>query len=327
LSLFNALTFNPDNIASNAGFAKALLNKLDFGLIILDLEYRVVLWNQFMVLHSQLKEDDIVGQTIFAHFPEIPEKWFKKKFNSAVLLKVNAFISWEQRTYLFRFSHNRPITGAAEYMAQNITFVPLKHNNSVSQVAIAIFDATDSYFLKNELQEANLELQRLSQTDGLTGLYNRSHLEYLLRAEFYKSQGNTNVASLIMLHVDHFKNINDAFGHLAGDAALRHLAKLLISCVQGSNFVGRYGGEEFVVALPNTHLDQALAHAEQIRILVSNTSFVHESNTIELKISLGVAMYNDQMNTYETWLNGADSALYVSKSSGRNKVTCYTQSV
>lgn len=302
-------------------YAQDLLQRLDLGMLVIDKEYNVQFWNRFMVLYSGISSDQICGKNIFEFFPEIPEKWFRKKIESVFLLKTNAFITWEQRQYLFKFRHSRPITGGTEYMAQNVTIFPIKQDKRVDQVAISIFDVTDVFIYRTQLEEVNLKLENLSQTDGLTGVYNRAHFEELLKNEYSRSQRHHQPLSLLMLDIDHFKRINDTKGHLAGDAVIRGLAQAVSSNIRGHDVIGRYGGEEFCVFLPSTGYDGAKGCAEKIRQIVENMIVPFDDDEIRITTSIGVSVLNENMYSYEKLLQAADSALYLSKHKGRNTVS------
>ena len=155
-----------------------MLHNIDVGLVVLDRQYNVQIWNGFMENHSGLLPKNVKGKEIFSLFNEISETWFKRKAESVFLLKNKAFTIWEQRPYLFKFQNYRPITGSADYMYQNTTFIPLTSaTGDVTHLCLIIYDVTDNAVHKQNLEQANVELAVLSQTDGLTKLFNRSHWE------------------------------------------------------------------------------------------------------------------------------------------------------
>jgi len=102
-----------------------MIQSIDVGLVVLDRNYKVKVWNSFMANHSGIKDTRILDQSLFEQFPDLPESWLKHKAESTLLLRNRAFNTWEQRPYLFHFKNYRPITGSAEFMYQNSTFVPL----------------------------------------------------------------------------------------------------------------------------------------------------------------------------------------------------------
>jgi len=173
-----------------------------------------------------------------------------------------------------------------------------------------------------ELELANQKLSALNQKDGLTDLYNRAFFEEKLQHEWQKGSRGHNPMSLLMVDSDHFKRINDTYGHLCGDACLVHLAGLMQNSVnRAGDFVARYGGEEFVILLCHTEASNAALVAERIRHLVEKTPLIWQTHTVELTVSIGVAgtVPHGLLNP-KTLLQAADQACYCAKRQGRNQV-------
>ncbi|MEJ7810068.1 MAG: diguanylate cyclase [Gemmatimonadaceae bacterium] len=182
--------------------------------------------------------------------------------------------------------------------------------------------------LQNELGEANrkladvnAKLTEMAVTDGLTGLYNRRHIEERLHEMFEHSDRLHEPMSCVMFDLDHFKSVNDTYGHQAGDAVLRELAALLKDVARGVDRVGRYGGEEFIALLPGTVLDAAVTFAERARQQVEERVFAFEGGTLRRTLSCGVAAWpHPKIRHREQLVKAADDALYVAKDLGRNRV-------
>jgi diguanylate cyclase (GGDEF)-like protein len=139
----------------------------------------------------------------------------------------------------------------------------------------------------------------------------------------YIRRENQNLA-VLAIDIDRFKNINDTFGHSTGDDALVLVSKTLANILRKSDILGRLGGEEFAVSLPNTSIEGAKMVAEKMRESIENLEFNSRQNSkVELRISIGVAMMNNNDNSLEDLLQRADEALYKAKNSGRNQVICY----
>ena len=174
----------------------------------------------------------------------------------------------------------------------------------------------------NELETAQEELKALSITDPLTHLYNRRYFTDASNTLFTLSLRHKKPLSVIMIDIDKFKNVNDTFGHTIGDQVLVRLAHLLQESHRKSDFVCRYGGEEFVILLPETDLESALSVAEEFRERIESCSISLENHqTVKFTISLGVSQIDHSKDTsIENILNRADEALYIAKDSGRNKV-------
>ena len=128
---------------------------VDVGIFVVNREMQITLWNNFMINYSGHGAADVVGKDLFECFPELPKAWLSKKINSVFILKNFAFTSWEQRPYLFRFPHNRPITGGVDFMYQNCTFLPVKNaQGEVESVCVTLFDATDVGISQSLLKQA-----------------------------------------------------------------------------------------------------------------------------------------------------------------------------
>lgn len=166
------------------------------------------------------------------------------------------------------------------------------------------------------------EMQRLSQTDSLTGLYNRRGLDERMQVEILRAKRYQHPLSVIMADIDHFKNYNDTHGHLEGDVILKQVAELLRIHVRKTDVVARYGGEEFLILLIETPKAAALEVAEKIRVAVEALLFPHAGTQPEgkLTISLGVATSSADLSEARELIYKADHALYGAKQAGRNRV-------
>lgn len=170
--------------------------------------------------------------------------------------------------------------------------------------------------LQRVIRERTAELEKLSVTDRLTGLYNRVKLDSVFQDEFFRSNRYGRCCSVIIFDIDHFKSVNDIHGHIAGDAILTNVAELLRNNVRETDTVGRWGGEEFLVICPETDLDAAVIVAEKLRKIIANHTFKFVGR---LTCSFGVAQLADEKNPDEL-LTKADAALYKAKNGGRNRV-------
>ncbi len=180
----------------------------------------------------------------------------------------------------------------------------------------------DLHATMGQLQDANAQLQRLSTTDALTQLRNRAFFDQALGTEVRRALRQHTPLSLVMFDIDHFKHVNDTWGHPAGDACLRALASTVTCCLgRAGDVLARYGGEEFVALLPDTALPQALALAETLRQAVQEQTVVFEGQNIHYTASFGVATLQDSRADGVTALvAAADLALYQAKHDGRNCV-------
>lgn len=304
-----------------------ILSSLEMGIVITDKDLRVELWNQFMQNHSQKEASQVVGKTLDELFPDINRRWLTRKCNPVFALATPVFLIWEQRHYLFKFDASRPVTSNTDYMFQNITITPLLDSSgNVEKLCFLIYDVTDQALNKMRVEGLASKLETISRIDGLTGLYNRRYWQERFEREFKLSVRNKSHVSLIMLDIDNFKAVNDRYGHLTGDEVIRNISKLNCSAIRETDIAGRYGGEEFVVLLPDTSCNNAVVVAERIREMVMNAQVKYENHDLKYTCSLGVAPKLSSYSKPQMWIEAADKALYVAKQSGRNKVVVSSDS-
>jgi diguanylate cyclase (GGDEF)-like protein len=166
------------------------------------------------------------------------------------------------------------------------------------------------------------ELYKMAVVDALTGAYNKRYFEERIKEEFSYCFRNNLPLSLVMLDIDHFKNINDTYGHPAGDYVLSHIAVLTKSVIRNEDILARYGGEKFTIILKTTDASGALMLAERLRRLIDESEFEFEGKKIHMTISIGVAtLAGNNLSDWEAMLKLADNLLYKSKNAGRNRVT------
>ena len=164
------------------------------------------------------------------------------------------------------------------------------------------------------------EIYRLKTTDGLTGAYNKRYFDEELERELHRFKRYERPLSLIIMDIDHFKRINDEFGHLAGDRVLTQLGLLISTNVRREDTFCRYGGEEFAVLMPEMDLEGAVAVAERLRGLVEEGHFSFEGLDLPVTISIGVAEADGSLHEPDDFIRIADQRLYKAKEDGRNRV-------
>lgn len=301
-----------------------ILGDLDAGLIVVDRDYNVCVWNAFMQSYSGIAADQILGKNLFDVVPELPHAWLRRKVDTAFTLNSRGFSCWEDRAYLFKFKNFSPISNSLTEMRQNINFSPLTSvNGDVSHVSIIINDVTDIAKNKIHLLDSNQKLSDLSRIDGLTKLFNRAHWESCLHHQYEQQKLVGNPASLVIFDIDHFKRVNDTYGHTVGDEVIRHAAQELKKASRNSDICGRYGGEEFTVILPDTCANQALYFTERLRKRIEQSVIQVGQHAVKYTISLGVCELSSYQTCHLTWLEHADKSLYFSKQSGRNRSTVF----
>ena len=301
-----------------------MLQTVDVGLVVLNCDYRIQVWNGFMENHSGLTPRQVRDRYLFDLFSEIDEDWLRRKCDPVILLKNRAFTIWEQRPYIFKFRNYRPITGSAEYMYQNSTIIPLTDaRGQVTHLCIIIYDVTDVAISRLELESMNGRLRQLSKTDFLTQLYNRGHWEENLIQEFRRLKRYNHKSSLLMCDIDHFKRVNDTYGHAAGDAVIQAIAEAVRNNLRSTDIAGRYGGEEYAILLVDTDIEQASVLAERLRKSVESLQIPYNGQSLTVTLSMGLAEYDAGMSEHRQWIEAADKGLYQSKAAGRNQLTRY----
>lgn len=299
-----------------------ILDSLSQGLFVVDREFRVVLWNRWLEQHSHLKAEDAIGRKITDLFPDLERKGFGWKVESVFRLGNFAFFSQRLHHYLLPFPSTGYVLSELEFMQQNVILSPLRdESGEVNLVAVSIQDNTEAVLYQGRLEQAYAKLEKASQTDPLTGLANRRHLFNRLAEEIKRHSRTGAPLSVAMLDLDHFKRINDTYGHMVGDEVLVHLARLAQEHLRTYDFIGRYGGEEFTLVLPETPLEAAAIVVDRLRQKVESTSLETAGTSIRITFSAGVASTEGRPHlTPDLFLDLADSELYRAKQGGRNTV-------
>lgn len=208
---------------------------------------------------------------------------------------------------------------------------PLQPITSGALLGVFLFNLTVVFFMFSYLSlfyvstvsTTQRSLRRLATVDALTGLFNRRHLSDLAEKEIARHARNGEELSFLLLDIDHFKQFNDRYGHDTGDRILERLSKVLAKTLRDQGFIGRWGGEEFLVVLPGTDREQALLTAERIRCAAEGHSWVAEYLPLSVTVSVGVSQYRAEEDLSAV-VARADMALYESKRRGRNRVEVHT---
>lgn len=222
-----------------------------------------------------------------------------------------------------------------------LTAIPLIYNNSITGILFLASRGTrDRHFdfdfasllslvgnhMSLIIEKIKLfqETERLSITDGLTELFNTRYFYKQLDLEIARTDRYGNSFSLILLDIDNFKQLNDTYGHQAGDDILHEFAKILKTASRETDIVVRYGGEEFIIILPNTSEEDTISLAERIRSNVEKNLFlINHTVGIHVTVSGGISSYPQNADNSKSLLNAADTALYSAKASGKNRILCF----
>jgi len=289
--------------------------------------------------------------------------WFTRKDGTAVLKFVRGYEDRPEnsapvpydRTFIGYVVENGAVSfGDYEESSERMPFFPLpslkgkcrsfigfplKDNETVQ--GVVTYGAKKSYAI-SPYQQHSLEvisrhvsaaisnarlhhaIKRMATTDGLTGLINHRHFQEKADEAFTRASRYPEPVSVLLFDIDHFKNVNDTYGHPVGDAVLKRVAELLREAVRDVDIPARYGGEEFTVLMPNTVEAGAFKMAERIRKTIEKTRFVFENQEVPVTISVGTASYPTDGTDKKTVIGNSDQALYHSKRSGRNRCTAYS---
>ncbi len=211
------------------------------------------------------------------------------------------------------------IEGIKKITAGDLSFTIKNVSNDEIGVVVDAFNHMTQK--RKHVEEA---LEELAIRDGLTGLYNHKFFYTSLEKEIARDDRYHNTVSLLLIDIDHFKNVNDTYGHRAGDTILRELSQRLMTRARSTDYVCRYGGEEIAVILIETNITQAQAIAEELRILIEKEPFlIEDERYVSITVSIGVSAYSKDAKDASMMVSNADNALYRAKENGRNQVCVF----
>lgn len=300
-----------------------LLDHLSIGVVVLDESLRIVQWNKWMEEHSLLSSEEVKGKRIVDFFSGLTKKGFTKKANEVIKLGRPVFFTQKVSQYIFPFPTPRSyLKNNLRTMQQTVILSPIKDaKGKIKHVLVSVFDVSDWVEHQNQLLRSKNELERLSQIDELTQIPNRRAIMDNLKEELNIHNRKKRPLAVVMVDIDHFKEVNDTFGHQCGDHVLYELANSLNAGLRGYDMVGRYGGEEFVMLLPETSRAQALLVCERLRAHVEETVVRFDGDDVRLTVSMGISLKESgEPGEVENLLKVADYYLYEAKKAGRNKV-------
>jgi diguanylate cyclase (GGDEF)-like protein len=245
---------------------------------------------------------------------------------------VRAFLKYKEQTFdkkaheIMRFpvmgvTPGESIEIAADLMAEKmVRRVPVVENNRLVGI-ISFEDITHALEQSNALLRAQAdELREKANRDSLTGLYNKGFLLEQLDYHIELAKRSDDTMALLMIDIDHFKNVNDTHGHLCGDEVLKELAAIFRERMRAVNIAGRYGGEEFVIIAPMSNFESARYMAERLRKTVEEHVSRWRGREIRITISIGVSIWNKHVRSGKEMIQIADDAMYDAKKDGRNRI-------
>ena len=284
-----------------------ILQDIDIGMVVLDRNYQVQLWNSFMDSHSGISPQRARGNSLFSLFPELPEDWFRQKSSAVFELKISTFTIWEQRPYLFRFPSARPITGRSSFMYQNTHILPLESANGVvNHVCLLIYDATDSAILHSDLKATDKLLRDARKRDQLTSVLNFQTFQSVMQ-NYIREVPPGSTSHLMILDLDNFAGFNHRQGISAGDELLKQVASFMMANAV-PEFTARIGADRFAVLFPDKSTSECLEYAERMRASLCNATGE------DIRLSFGLALLNPEVTNASEWIQRAESLLMSEKS-------------
>ena len=305
-----------DSITNNIIF-----NTINNGIIVLDKDLNIKAWNSWLEIRTHIEAKDIINKNICEEFSYINEKKLKRKIRSVLITNNPSFYSVDPHRFLINIKSNTIVNKVYESMQQDITIIPYDLEKGL--VCMYIYDNTKFCETHYKLEQLNTELKDLSYRDPMTHAYNRRYFyEHSSKMLSLATRDKYEIC-IIILDIDKFKNVNDVYGHSVGDEVIIELSNLLKEHVRNSDIVARFGGEEFVIFLYNTNLENAGIIAEKIRLDIEKIDINLENNEIlNFTASFGIAKYDENLDkdNIESTITRSDKCLYVAKETGRNRV-------
>lgn len=240
--------------------------------------------------------------------------FFEKIENSEYLYEGKSGLSWIE--YMQKHKKKTYKTIIKKENKLHIFEIQFNELDEFDKYVIILTDVTEIENTKNQLQNRIEKVYELSTTDMLTKAYNRLHFNNFIEEEIEVAKRYGNPLSLTMFDIDHFKRVNDTYGHLVGDSVLIEISKIVRYKIRGADMFFRYGGEEFVILFLNTNMEGAIKATENLRELIDEFDF---ANAGHVTCSFGVAEYKNSEDIKD-FIRRTDEALYVAKKSGRNRV-------
>jgi two-component system cell cycle response regulator len=279
--------------------------------------------------YEVVEADD--GQTALDYLQKEPIQivitdWVMKQISGLELTRYIRNADFPYYIYIIMVSaqtNKDDVVRGLEAGADDYLIKPFDENELLARVAIG----NRILKLESELRVALAEQQRLASNDELTGLLNRRYFMELAEREWAYAQRYVIPLSVVMLDIDHFKRINDAHGHTIGDQVLREVALCCQTNLRKVDIIGRYGGEEFIVFLPNTSITDACVMANRLCKNTANASIETSIGALSITVSLGVVTLTNDCPDLRTLIDRADQALYEAKRTGRNRVVAWSEKI
>ncbi len=292
-----------------ATLSSAVVERLGDGIVVIDRHYNIILYNEGAARIFGHAAEDALGRSLNMLLPQ--------RFQLQHDLMINEFSasSAEARQMGERARQIYGIRKDGSEFIASVAIMKINVGSLVHYVAI-VRDISEN-------KKTEEELLRLAATDPLTGAFNRREMTSLAEQESQRSHRYGRPLSIMMLDLDHFKRLNDTYGHAAGDKALQRFTTLCCNALRNIDVFGRWGGEEFVALLPETDAEGAAVIAERLRKTVNENVLTYNDHRIVLTVSIGIAQYRADEIAIDGPLSRADMAVYDAKKAGRNQISVY----
>jgi diguanylate cyclase (GGDEF)-like protein/PAS domain S-box-containing protein len=334
---------DPDNLFQGPQGIKtdlSILDRIPIGVFLVDHAFTILSWNKCLAGWTGRESSDMVGKNLLEEFPHLDNQQYRARVRSVLGGGPPVIFSYHLHTYIIPAklpdgSHRRQhcIAAASRISGQEqpVAVFTLQDVTEVHRRVQEVSELQERTMRELELRtqaEARLRenekrLQKLAATDDLTGAANRRKLFEVLEDEVKRCHRYGTEVSFLMVDADHFKHINDTFGHDAGDTVLRRMVAVMQGELRQVDLVGRFGGEEFGVILPQTSLSGAVQVAERMRAAIQASPMSENGGPDKVTVSIGVAGTRGKANfqpALDALVKEADQALYTAKRQGRNRV-------
>lgn len=321
-----------------------MLNALPQGVFCIDRNYRILFWNQLMAFWTGINYNSVLSRDAREVFPELDKKFYTLMIHQVFEVGSTAVFSYQLHKKMFQFntdsaaglciqsqvvrspSPEDPDVPIAVFSLQDISALisQIQQNKEVKDQVLELLEKMK--ITEEELRISNDELHRAASTDPLTGLSNRRSIMTVLEKEEKRHKRYGTVFSVIITDIDGFKKFNDTFGHACGDFILKHLGEIFRRTVRPTDSVCRWGGEEFLLLLPETDAREAAQMGERLRKAVEKDVFLFEEENHKVTMTFGVSCIENGSSAASIIAN-ADEALYYGKNNGKNRVVLYAELV
>ncbi len=302
----------PESLLHSDRLFKTLLDNLGEGVYFTDLQRRIQYWNKGAERLTGYKSDEVNSRCCADNILMHTDCNGKTMCKSCDCPLAATMRDRENRTAKLFLHHKE-----GHRVPVQVTAAPILDDNGVVVGGLETFhDATTEMSALSQLDD----LKAQSLLCNITGVGNRRYAEQVLEARFAGMEHTKNLLGIVFMDVDHFKSINDQYGHRVGDIALKMVARTLANAMRSTDFLARWGGEEFIAVLPGLDREQLKLFADRLRTLVEKSSATISNGTLIVTISVG-AVVAKPGDTVDDVVHRADELMYTSKSSGRNRVT------